>query len=638
MNFKKEFQWLILIALFSFLVFANALRGEFVYDDNRQIVRNTLIQNPTLYGKALTSDVWAFKGDGTVAASNYWRPTFVAWMILNFRLFGLSPFGWHLLNILLHVGVCLLAYLLLRRWNLSPAVAFAISIIFAVHPVHTESVAWISGAPDLLFSLFLLASLWFTESFSRGRKNLDLLLALIFYALALGAKEIGILCFPLFVLILMQGNQKSEIESEPEKNKKHKKKHKSKTDFVSTGGWNAALPFLGLAIVYFVLRALVLGEISQSIEDAASIGTAILSVPSIFVFYVRQLAFPYAIAANYPIRAVASISFFNFVIPLIISAAILFFLWLAAKRSFVQKMGLALFVLPLLPAMNASAFIPEQIVHDRYLYLPLLGFLMVIFPYLAELVEQYAERKKDLIIALAAIVLCLPLVFVTFTYNKVWLTDLSLWEHSVQADSSSSFNWSQYGSILAEQKKIPESIEAYNNALKIKQSASALMGQARNLLAIKRYDEALKFLKPVIEKPDEKINAYTLYQSYESLAIVLITQKKYDEAERYLIEARRRLPIYSAALTEKLAVVYYQSNRKEDALRELEAAKDKARSELLVESKSVLLRLGQLYAELGRKDEARTNLQEFLSLTGNIKEENTLQERRIAAEILNNLH
>ena len=101
MNLKTELRPLILIALVAFVVFANSLGGDFVYDDTRQILRNPLIQDSKLYGKALVSDVWAFKGDGTVAASNYYRPTFVAWLIFNFRIFGTNPFGWHLLNVIL---------------------------------------------------------------------------------------------------------------------------------------------------------------------------------------------------------------------------------------------------------------------------------------------------------------------------------------------------------------------------------------------------------------------------------------------------------------------------------------------------------------------------------------------------------
>jgi hypothetical protein len=93
MDLRDEWKWLAVLAVVAIAVYANSTGGEFVYDDTRQILRNPLIQNNALIGKALSSDVWAFKGDGTVVASNYWRPTFTAWHILNYRLFGASPTG-----------------------------------------------------------------------------------------------------------------------------------------------------------------------------------------------------------------------------------------------------------------------------------------------------------------------------------------------------------------------------------------------------------------------------------------------------------------------------------------------------------------------------------------------------------------
>ena len=83
MKMKGEYRWLIMLALIALLTYVNSAGGDFVYDDLRQIVRNPLIQDSSLYGKALTSDVWAFKGDGSLTASNYWRPTFTIWSILK---------------------------------------------------------------------------------------------------------------------------------------------------------------------------------------------------------------------------------------------------------------------------------------------------------------------------------------------------------------------------------------------------------------------------------------------------------------------------------------------------------------------------------------------------------------------------
>jgi protein O-mannosyl-transferase len=605
-------KWILPLVLVVVAVFSNAANGEFVYDDNRQILRNPLIQDNSLIGKALTSDVWAFKGDGSIAASNYWRPTFTAWNILCFRLFGANPFGWHLFNILLHAGVCVLGFFLLRRWDLTPIIAFSICLIFAVHPVHVESATWIAGSPDLLFSLALLGSLWFAESYGKSKKTKDLAVSAALFAVALGAKEVGILCLPIYWLLF---NKTSVLPKDSKPNN------------------SGLIVYLGIAIVYFFVRLKIIGAISLPPQDATSFGNAILSIPEMFTFYLRQAVFPFWLSANYPLRPVESIGLMNFVLPLIVSIGAIVGLFFLAKRTKIGMIGFAIFILPLIPAMNATAFIPEQIVHDRYLYLPLLGLLIVVSPVCAEFLDKF---KREAILIAAAII-SLPLAFQTFVYNQTWLNDLAIWENAVKIDEISSFSWSQYGSELSESGKIDDAINAYQKSLQIKETERGYYGLARNLTAKKKFSEAEMFLTKALNMPAKNSEAYTMYQVYESLAIALISQTKFAEAEKQLTEARTILPIYSAALTEKLAVVYYQQGKKPEALKELESAKTQARKELLPESKTVFLRLGMLYGELGRKDEARQSLQEFMNLTASLKDKSIQENRLQATKLLQQL-
>jgi tetratricopeptide (TPR) repeat protein len=595
--------------LVTIIVFANGLSGEFVYDDNRQILRNPLIQDNSLIGKALASDVWAFKGDGSQAASNYWRPTFTAWNIFCFRLFGTNPFGWHLLNLLLHVGVCALAYMLLRRWNLSPMLAFAISLVFSVHPIHVESVTWIAGLPDLLFSLAFLGSLWFAENYAETKKTKDLVILTILYAIALGAKEIGILCLPIYWLIFNKDSEKKENFNFP------------------------LMVLVGVAIVYFLARLGVIGAISRPPQEATSFGNAILSIPSIFTFYLRQAFFPLWLSANYPLRPVDSIGFSNFILPLLLSTAFLVGAFFLAKRTKLGFLGLALFLLPLLPAMNATAFIPEQIAHDRYLYLPILGILLIIFPLLAEWLEKF---KKEAIL-FVGIALSLLFSVQTFLYNQTWLNDLAIWQNAVKIDEHSSFTWQQLGAELSDDGKFNEAVEAYQKSINVKETQRGLYGLGVNLVNLKKYNEAENFLNKALNVPEKDSELYAEYQIYESLAIALTGKGNYVEAEKKLLEARQKLPMYSAALTEKLAIIYYQQGKKNEALKELESVKTQARKELLPESKFVLLRLGMLYFEQNRKDESRAILQEFLKATENFKGKIVVDNRTQATNLLKKL-
>src|SRR5262245_22142360 len=92
-SWRMDLIWLLPALALRFLVYINALHGEFVYDDQLQISRNTLIQDSSQFWRALTSDVWKFQG-GDQTSSNYWRPSFVLWLILNFRCFGFHLVGW----------------------------------------------------------------------------------------------------------------------------------------------------------------------------------------------------------------------------------------------------------------------------------------------------------------------------------------------------------------------------------------------------------------------------------------------------------------------------------------------------------------------------------------------------------------
>src|SRR5262245_37593278 len=95
----------LVLAAAAFLVFANSLHGDFIYDDTKQITGNDLIQDNRHFVRALTSDVWAFKGQRAEAWSSYWRPAFILWLIVNHRMFGLeSTVGWHAMSLLLHAA------------------------------------------------------------------------------------------------------------------------------------------------------------------------------------------------------------------------------------------------------------------------------------------------------------------------------------------------------------------------------------------------------------------------------------------------------------------------------------------------------------------------------------------------------
>ena len=622
---RLELLVLLPALLLAALLYVNTLQGQFVYDDKPQIARNTLIQDESNLWRALFSDVWAFKRGDAAAVSNYWRPTFVLWLIINFQLFGLDTFGWHLLNILLHVGVVALAFFLLRRLKVPLWVAGTITMLFAAHPVHTESVAWISGSPDLILSLALLGSMWFVHSLSEKQTKLRWALAVGFYLIALGAKEIAVF-YPLIVLMMLWRPQREYGE----------------VGLPWSKSLKIALQFAGAAILYVIIRQSILGQIAQWPEGGADAKSAILSAPMVFTFYLRQIVFPYLIGPSYTIRAVtfANIGLTNFGIPLVISLlAGGGMLWLAYRNK-LARIGLALFVLPLIPAMNIGAFDPEQIVHDRYLYLPLLGFLILTVPVVAMLLERAkvsdANRRPWLLFAVA-IALCVPLSVQTFRYNRAWLSNEALWQWALKTDPTGSINYVQYGAELIKQKRFAEAVGSYERALQMRPQNLGHLGRGVSLTELKRFDEADRDLRAIISQPTERVPSFTMYQAYEALAVNYQQQGKLNEAANTLDEARNRLPQYRAALTEKLAIILYQGGKKQDAYAQLESVRTQAKQETLPESRFVFYRIGLLAKELGRNGEARAAFQEYLALTTSMQDPEFKQTRAEAEEALRRL-
>ena len=579
-------------------VYYGSLSGDFVYDDNRQIAQNPLIQERSLYGTAVVSDVWAFKSSGAITASNYWRPTFTLWSIANNELFGIEPFGWRVSNLAIHIAAAVAAFylLLLLGIPLMPAAVFA--TVFAVHPAQVESVAWISGAPSTLAGLFLMLSLIFAIRSARESKGkYYLAIAVGTFLLAVGARESIVVCLPLFWLIFSTRGLSDFSEM----------KQRTRKSMLPLG------LFASAAVAFLIVRSVILGGVALPVENAPSLAEAILTAPTIFLFYLKQIFYPSIIGPNYGIRAIGEIGLMSFAVPAALSAAILGFAIFFARSSPRALFGLGLFILPLLPAFYIPAFRPEELVHDRYLYISVLGLCIM---FASMIYDRFAASMQGINFKAAFTIACFIaflLAFRSLVYTEVWRSDEALWRHAVAVDASSATNWLQLGAALEANGK--DALSEFERAVAIRPEPLALNGRARARIARNDPANAIADAERVIATANANINAYTFFQAYEALALALQNAGRLPEAEQRLTEARDRLPIYRAALTEKIAVVLYQQGRKADALRELESAREAAAAEMIPGSKLVFLRLGMLYAELGRRDEARRELQRFLRAT-----------------------
>jgi tetratricopeptide (TPR) repeat protein len=353
---------LILAAVF--LSYSDTLWFQFVLDDRVQIGDNTWLRSWRYLPRYFTGDVWSFMHPGF--PGNYYRPVFLLWLRLQYIVFGLNPWGWHFCTILAHVGVTLLVYYLSVRLVKDRRAALFAALIFGLHPVHAEAVAWISGVTEPMLAIFLIASflcyLHRKTEHTHDRAWLSASLAL--YVLAMLAKETA-LVLPLIILA------SEVIGSEPG----------------GTSRWHAGLHRVGgaLAVIapYMVLSAAYLGlrvtalRGFQNPRESRPIFNMVLTWPSVLWFYVRHLFWPVGLGPVYDLDFVTRLDVRNVLLPALVVALIATGLAVWAARSAKAARATLWLVLPILPVLYLRVFTSGQFVHDRYLYLPSIGFAML---------------------------------------------------------------------------------------------------------------------------------------------------------------------------------------------------------------------------------------------------------------------
>lgn len=619
----RDFAAIAAVLLLTLVVFANGLRGEFVHDDKKQIVQNELIRDPHRWRAALSRDIWAFKGERSDQPwSNYWRPGHVTWLIANVQLFGAEdPLGWHVANLLAHAGVAAAAYALVRRLGATRGVAMAIVCLFAVHPTHVESVTWIAGGHDVLCALWQLIALLLLTSAWNHREPLRrwplILAAVAFYALAVSTKEVAIF-FPLIVALARATHP--DLADAPAKQR-------------TLAAARAAAAFVVIAGIFLVARRLVLGRTQISYAFAPSYTSVIKTLPAVLTFYLRQMVFPYKLGWTYPLRIVtkASVDWRSWWFPLLLLTALVALL-VRVRWDRLRLIGLAIFVLTLLPALNLRAFQPDNLVKDRFLYTPLLGFLMILVPTLATALRRtlsalsaHAVVVGGSVATASAVAL---LAFQTVRYNTAWLNEVALWSWAVKTDPTSAMNHHQLAVALDEAMQFAPARAQIDQAIALAPTALSYLALADIDLHEHRYEDATAAAQMALKlAPDD-------YRGYERLAITYQKRGQLANAESTLRDAARKVPYRSAYFTDQLAVILYQQGRRDEALRELESVLPAAEAEVVPQARLVFFHLGMLYQEQQRTADARQMLEKFLRFTEGSGEPTIVKTREQVQQIL----
>lgn len=360
----------LIAAALACAAYANTLTHDFVWDDRHTVVLNEHIRSLGNLPDLVSEHVFAGAGEAMegVAVTHYYRPVWMVTLALDHALWGLRPLGYHLTNILLHAANSALVTWLLIAWLGAPAAALGAGALFALHPVHTEAVAWVSARNELLLAGFLLAALLAWRRRSRGPGWIAL--AIVSFALALLSKETAVV-FPLLVWL-------DEWRAGDGSRSRHVR--------------GPAL-FGALAAAFLVLRTVFMTLPAEPVPLA----TRLLTAPIILLDYLRLLFVPLGLEVFHAIRPRTSLTDPMVWAPALLLTGLVLAAFRFARRDRTLVFGLGWILVTLLPVCGILAWLKPTPVAERYLYLPSVGWAVAIGVVLAHLEAgaAHAPRPED---------------------------------------------------------------------------------------------------------------------------------------------------------------------------------------------------------------------------------------------------
>ena len=465
----------LLLALVALAVYLPVVGHGFIsYDDGDYITQNKMVQG----GLTLAGIKWAF----TAFYSSNWHPLTWLSLMTDCELFGLNAAGSHLVNALFHAAnVVLLFALWMRLLNRGPDAIWPsafIAALFALHPLHVESVAWVAERKDVLSTFFGLLTLLFYAQYvikDNGRLSYSYWLAVFFFTCGLMSKPM-LVTWPFVMLLLdywplqrfnLQNLQRLLVEK---------------------------IPFFLLTAVSSVITYFAQSHGAVKSLAAVPLAYRLENTPVAVMAYLFKTFWPTKMAVIYPMPH--SISTAMFVASLVILIVLTAAAWFERKRNPFLMVGWFWFLGTLVPVLGLVK-VGDAAMADRYTYIPSIG-IFIIVTFGAEKISRNLPLRK--LLWAAAIFILVALTVVTERQLQFWRDDESLFGHAVQVTTDNVDAILNYGIALEDSGKPTEAMTQYQHAEQLAPSSYLAYADVGNLLyytgdtngALAQFQQAVK--------------------------------------------------------------------------------------------------------------------------------------------------
>jgi len=420
-----HWRWLLVLVAASF-PYLNGLDNSFHDDDEHAIVRNHHLRNlaniPTFFVDSSTFSAEPGKG--------MYRPLVQTTLAANYALGQYSPSGYHLVNIGFHALACVGLFFLARLFVPGPT-ALAVGLLFAVHPIHTQAVNYISSRSELMAACGVVWALWAALS---GRNRLGLAL----FALALLSKSIGFQFIPLLLLVVVGKGIESRF------------------------GWRRWAPFLGVGALYLIVIS-VDGFLPSSLaQDVRPFGTQLATQVKVITLYLKLMTMPVSLSIEHGIVPASGVAL-EIMLPLLFLLSLVGWSVVALRRDRASfdgaGDGVGIGGVWFFLALAVTTLVPLTVLaSEQRLYLAVMGALIA----MSALVSHRPLRRGGRVVFTVA--LCVMVVIVS-SRNRLWESELSLWSDAESKAPSSSRVLANLALALHQQGDRARAGDAYRRAL-----------------------------------------------------------------------------------------------------------------------------------------------------------------------------
>lgn len=534
-DYTSKRNLMLVLVLLTFAAFVNSLGGKFIHDDVPQIIENQTLghwDKETLK-RVFTRDIWAtFRPDlaGENLDSIYYRPVFTLFLMAGYTVAGNhpddSPMKWHLILLSLHILSALLCFLMLEKSlhlasdmdkrKVRLLAAFGASVL-AVHPVQSESVAWISGLVNPLSAITTFAAFYFYLDYRQKKRAAALAAGIILFAISALTKESALALVPiiaayeLFALnrgLTLNGKVKKAILG--------------------------SLPFAFVLIAFVATRYSIFGffvgrHANGNFPDDHSLTLMdnLRTIPVLLFDYLKLVLAPFNLSMIYNFGYTRSFSFSQFWLPLAVMSGIAAGLVWVWKRIAGASIAVIWIVIPMLPHLNTRAFISEELIHDRYLYISMAGIGLLAGLLLNHMAEKKLFRLEEAALPKLAALILAVLCLLTVVQNRHWQNSDAMWNQAAKMAPNTREVQFALGWMAEMKGETQRALLHYDAALQIQPDMiDALNSSALVLGRARQWGEATRRFERIVELTPEKAIARF------NLAFAYASQRRFAEAMR----------------------------------------------------------------------------------------------------------